>query len=64
MALFAILRAFPAGFEVVVWVCIVWVLCAALRGFCVRERLGGLEACGVFALVFILLPCSSENLPR
>ena len=27
-----------------------------LWGFCVREWLGGLEACGVFASLFILLP--------
>ena len=27
-----------------------------LCGFCVREWLGGLKACGVFASVFILLP--------
>lgn len=26
-----------------------------LRGFCVREQLGGLKACSVFAFVFILL---------
>ena len=29
-----------------------------LCGFCVRERLGGLEACCVFAPVFHLLPIS------
>ena len=43
---------------------VVWVACVglcgfgALRGlwgFCVRERLGGLKACGVFAPAFILL---------
>ena len=29
---------------------------SGLWGFCVRERLGGLKDCGVFALLFISLP--------
>ena len=42
-----------------------------LCGFCVRERLGGLKACGVFAFVFLsfplclpfVFPCSSSGCP-
>ena len=41
------------------WGCCVGLSClGALRGlwgFCVRERLGGLKACGVFAFVFLLV---------
>lgn len=51
MPLFRILRGFCG---------VLWGLCClrALRGlwgFCVREWLGGLKACGVFAFLFILL---------
>ena len=58
MALFRVLRAFLARF---VWVCVGLCGLRALRGlwgFCVRERLGGLKACGVFASLFVLLPIS------
>ena len=38
MALFRVLRAFPAGFGVLVWVCIGWGLCVACGAFvCVNS---------------------------
>ena len=37
MALFRVFRGFLAGFGVVVWVCVAWVLCVACGAFvCVR----------------------------
>ena len=50
MALFRVLRAFIWVYRLFVWVCLSCVLC-------VREWLGGLKACGVFAPRFILLLC-------
>ena len=34
-----------------------------LCGFCVRERLGGFGACGVFAFLFVSLPCFMSFCP-
>ena len=55
-ALFRVLRAFLAWF----WCVCVGLYClGALRGlcgFCAREWLGGLKACGVFASVFSFCP--------
>lgn len=56
MALFRVFRGFLARF---VWVCVGLCCLRALRGlwgFCARESLGGLKACGVFAHRFISLP--------
>ena len=69
MPLFRILRRFSAGFMLFVWVCLAWVLCVDCGAFCVRVRLGGFGACGVFRFsfssflllssLFLLSSCSS-----
>ena len=56
MPLFRVFRGFLAGFRAFrVGLCGLRAL-RGLWGFCVREWLGGLEACGVFASLFVLLP--------
>ena len=58
MALFRVLRAFLEGFGVVVWVCIVLVLCVACVALCacvVRRVKGLLRVCLPFVLLLLCL---------
>lgn len=65
MPLFGVFRAFLVGFRVVVWVCIVWVICVACGAFvCVRcLAVLWLAACLPFLLSFRLAFCPFISLP-
>ena len=55
VVLFRVFRGFSGFYGVRVGLCCLGAL-RGLWGFCVREWLGGLKACGVFASLFVLLP--------